>query len=264
MDTRPIRSRMTEMLVIGALLFPTELMADARSPVKLLLDSAQTRLQAQAVNSLVTKLERERRGTSVPEFQSQRSALTSEARLETGTLPPTPASFPAAVSVSAASTEPPQASDTEPSAPGSGAETSVIRPGQNSLALTDSKIEPQTFPAAALTPSKSPAEIANAVPTPKPIAQRAEPELPADKIRSASVATPQEAIAPSMASVSKPLPRADTTAPKNQKTDRTETEKLPKPLASSRTALRAEGFVPELDARRIPKRYRRMLEAYGL
>jgi hypothetical protein len=261
MDTRPIRSRMTEMLVIGALLFPTELMADARSPVKLLLDSAQTGLQAQAVNSLVSKLEREQR--SIPEFQSQRSAVTSEAALETETLPPIRASFPAAAPVSAASTEPPEASDTEPSSPGSGAETSVIRPGQNSLALTDSKIEPQTFPAAAPTPSKSPAEIANAEPVTaaKPTAQRAKPEVTADQIASALVTTPQEAAAPSMPSVSKPLPRADTTAPKNQKPNRTETEKLPKHPASSRTI---EDFIPELDVQRLPKRYRRMLEAYGL
>jgi hypothetical protein len=234
MDTRAIRSRMTKMLVIGALLL---------SSVGLLSDTVQTKLQTQAVNPFVTKMESEQRGRSGPEWQS------TEAKLEAETTPPAPVSSPAALPVS-----------TQP------AESSVILPGQNSPGLTTTESKSQLSSFAAPTPAVSSVEIANAEPVaaPRSILEPAKLDVPADQIQSAPVVAPQQAAASPVTSVSKPLPQTDTTTQKNQKMDRAKAKKLPKRPTLPRIGTHAEDFIPELDTQRLPKRYRRILEKYGL
>jgi hypothetical protein len=66
MDTRRIEPTMTHMLlVIGALLLPTELAAQTPSPPELLA-IGEARSQTYAVNRVITKLEKTQRNTVTP------------------------------------------------------------------------------------------------------------------------------------------------------------------------------------------------------
>jgi hypothetical protein len=199
MDIRAITSRMTKMLVIGALLF---------SSVGLLSDTVQTTQPAES----------------------------------------------------------PQALGAEPSASKGGANASVILPGQNSPWRTTTESKSQPSSSAAPTPAVSSVEIANdaePVAAPRSTLEPAKLDVPADQIQSAPVVAPQQAAASPVTSVSKPLPQATTTQ-KNQKMDRAKAKKLPKPPSLPRIGTHAEDFIAELDTQRLPKRYRRILEKYGL
>ena len=67
------------LLVIGALLFPSKLLAQGLSPAELLA-IAEARSQTYAVNCAVTMLERKQHNTPTSEFPPLCSARGSQAR----------------------------------------------------------------------------------------------------------------------------------------------------------------------------------------
>ncbi len=116
------------MPVLATLLFPTDVLADARSPVEQLLGNAQTKVQTEAVHSLVSRLENEQHGATTLVLQSQSSNVITQVKLENGPAVRTSsAAPPSAIELPAFSqTRKPEAS------PDSGKERVVIRPEPSS------------------------------------------------------------------------------------------------------------------------------------